>query len=207
MSNLRARLRSELGNTTEFALIMNKLKTLLAQNAKHITIQKGNLFRLSATLMHQVALDPLAAHPIQYQRAPFASIAGSLVLQDLTFTGAAGNANDNAVSIAYTTGGTAGSEVVTVTGNAISIQIASGVSTATQIRTAFNASGAATALASCAISGTGSHPQTAPVSATNLAGGVTASPLEKYDETDVKMIRRLRTRKWLIEIKAGAVSK
>lgn len=56
--------------------------------------------------------------------------------------GAAGNS----ITVAYTAGGTAGAEVVTVVGNAISVQIQSGVSTITQVRTAVNASGAAAAL-------------------------------------------------------------
>jgi hypothetical protein len=53
----------------------------------------------------------------------------------------------NSITLAYTTGGTAGAEVVTVSGNAISVQIESGVSTITQVRTALNASVAAAALA------------------------------------------------------------
>lgn len=55
-------------------------------------------------------------------------------------------ASDNTITVAYTAGGTAGSEVVTVVGQAISVQIASGVSTVTQVRTAVNASAAAAAL-------------------------------------------------------------
>lgn len=71
-------------------------------------------------------------------------------------------------TITYTSGGTAGSEVVTVTGTAISIQIQSGVSTATQIQTAFNKSVLGIALAVCVLSGTGSNTQTT-VSATSFS--------------------------------------
>ena len=104
------------------------------------------------------------------------------VVQDLTYTAASIGTAGNSITIAYTAGGTAGSEVVTVVGNAISVQIQSGVSTATQIRDAVLASAPATALVSVSISGTGSNTQTAPVSATNLAGG-TASEVDVAADT------------------------
>lgn len=100
-----------------------------------------------------------------------AAIAAAKVIQDLTYTAVKGGQSGNSITVAYTTGGTAGAEVVTVTGNAISIQIQSGTSTASQIRTAFNAVAAATALATCAVSGTGSTAQTS-VGATALLGGL-----------------------------------
>lgn len=100
-----------------------------------------------------------------------AAVKASKVIQDLTFTAVKGGQSGNNITIAYTTGGTAGSEVVTVNGNAISIQIQSGTSTASQIRTAFNLVAAAIALASCAVSGTGSNPQTS-TGATNLISGL-----------------------------------
>lgn len=90
-------------------------------------------------------------------------------IQDLTYTSVSKGSAGEAVTIAYTTGATAGSEVVTVVGNAISIQIESGVSTATQVKAKFDASASAIALASCAISGTGSNAQTAPVASGALA--------------------------------------
>ena len=55
--------------------------------------------------------------------------AGTLLIQDLTYTDAVRRAT-SPVTIAYTAGGTAGAEVVTVVGNAISIQIETAVSTA-----------------------------------------------------------------------------
>lgn len=85
--------------------------------------------------------------------------AAVVVLQDLTFTAPATGLSGNAVSITYTTGATAGSEVVTVNGNAITVQISNGVSTATQIRTAFIASSPAVALSTCTVSGTGATAQ------------------------------------------------
>lgn len=94
----------------------------------------------------------------------------SLVVQDLTYTAVATGFDGNDISLAYTGGGTAGAEVVTVNGNAISVQIQSGVSTATQIETAINASGPATVLVSVAVSGTGSDPQVT-AAAQFLTGG------------------------------------
>jgi hypothetical protein len=93
----------------------------------------------------------------------------TLVVQDLTYTAISKGSVGEAVTIAYTTGGTAGSEIVTVTGTAISIKIQSGVSTATGVKAKFDASADAIALASCTISGTGGTAQTAPVTATPLA--------------------------------------
>jgi hypothetical protein len=74
-----------------------------------------------------------------------------------------------AISIAFTSGATAGAEVVSVSGNAISVQIQSGVSTVTQVRTAINASTPAAALVSA--SGTSSA-TVAAASALFLAGAV-----------------------------------
>lgn len=68
------------------------------------------------------------------------------VTQGLTLTAAAFGSAGNSITIAFTAGGTAGAEVVTVTGNAISVQIETGVSTVTQVRTAMQAAAACTAL-------------------------------------------------------------
>lgn len=97
----------------------------------------------------------------------------SKVIQDLTYTAVTAGTSGNDISIAYTSGGTAGSEVVTVTGNAISVQIESGVSTATQVKDAVDNNVDAAALVVVTISGTGSNAQTT-VSATSLVGGADA---------------------------------
>jgi hypothetical protein len=98
-------------------------------------------------------------------------------IQDITYTAVALGTSGNAITVAYTTGGTAGAEVVTVISNAISVQIASGASTASQIVAAIKASTAASALVTASIFGIATNHQVAPVSATNLSGG-TASGLE-----------------------------
>lgn len=87
----------------------------------------------------------------------------------LSYTAVAFGTSGNLISIAYTAGGTAGSEVVTVTGNAISVQIQTGVSTITQVRTAINASTPAAALVVAAGTSASAVSTTA---ATFLTGGI-----------------------------------
>lgn len=97
--------------------------------------------------------------------------------------------------------GAAGSEVVTVLSNAITVKLQSGVSTATQVKAAVEASAAAMALVSVAISGTGSNAQTAPVAAAFLADG---GLVEYYNLSDITFIKRLRNKKFLIRIDVAA---
>lgn len=85
----------------------------------------------------------------------------SLVKGDLTFTAKDLGPGGNAVTIAFITGGTAGSEVVTVNGKAISVSMAGGVSTATQLKAKLDASPAAVALITTTISGTAGNAQAA----------------------------------------------
>jgi uncharacterized phage protein gp47/JayE len=82
-----------------------------------------------------------------------------LTIQDIQYQSAI--TDRRLVNVAYVAGGTAGLEVVTVLGNNISIQIQVGVSTATQVKAAFDATPAAVLLATATITGTGSNPQTA----------------------------------------------
>jgi len=91
-----------------------------------------------------------------------------LVVQDITYTATDLGAAGTEVTIAYVAGGTAGAEVVTVTDSAISIEIEDGVSTATQVKAAYDASAAAVALATAAITGTAGDAQAA-AGATALA--------------------------------------
>lgn len=89
---------------------------------------------------------------------PYAGVQSVLVEQDLTFTFTNVGDNNN-YTLEYTSGGTAGSEVVTILGQAITIQIDSGVSTATQIKAAADGSPMASAITTT-ISGVGSNTQT-----------------------------------------------
>lgn len=86
--------------------------------------------------------------------------AATIVIQDLTYTADTAGVAGNDISVTYTGGGTAGAEVVSVSGSSISVQIQSAVSTATQIKTAVDASGAAAALVNVTVSGSGAAAQT-----------------------------------------------
>ena len=97
----------------------------------------------------------------------------ALIASGITYTAVAFGTGGNSVTIALTAGGTAGAEVVTVIGNAISVQIEDTVSTRTQVKTAIDASGPAIALISVAVSSGGTVATL--IAATNLAGGVATS--------------------------------
>lgn len=90
------------------------------------------------------------------------AIAAQILIQDLIYKAVLAGVAGNSITITYTSGGTAGSEVVTVVSSAISVQIAVGVSTAAQIKAAIEASGAASALVSV-------HSYGSPLSSTQIA--------------------------------------
>lgn len=100
-----------------------------------------------------------------------ANVLGSMVIQDLTFTQVQHGTD---FTITYLNGGIAGQETVTYAGTDIYIKIASGTSTATQIKAAFDADHEATSIATCTISGTGSNAQKSAVQA-YLSGGANAT--------------------------------
>lgn len=76
-----------------------------------------------------------------------AEVKATLVTQGITLTAAAFGTSGNSITFTITGGATAGAEVVTVVGNAISIQIEDGVSTITQCVAALQASAPSQALA------------------------------------------------------------
>lgn len=98
------------------------------------------------------------------------STAATLTKGGVTYTAVATDNTGNLISVAYTGGATAGAEVVTVVGNAISVQIQSGVSTITQVRTAVNAAAPAAALVTA--TGTSATVVTT-ATASFLTGGIT----------------------------------
>ncbi|MDZ4810755.1 MAG: hypothetical protein SGI96_21170 [Bacteroidota bacterium] len=104
-------------------------------------------------------------------------VAATLVVQDLTYTSVSLDSSGNLVTIQYTAGGVAGSEAVNVIGSAISVQIETGVSTATQVKTAVDGFPAAAALVTVAVSGVGANAQGAYVP-NNLSGGLGANELK-----------------------------
>lgn len=109
-----------------------------------------------------VSMDNVTVYP---------GVVSSLVVQDLTISANVPSSFADTASIEYTGGGTAGSEIVTQPGGLnFSVQIESGVSTATQIETALNAFLSFTQNFNVVVSGTGSNTQTT-FAQTNLAGG------------------------------------
>lgn len=97
-------------------------------------------------------------------------VKASKIIQDLTYQAKNLGTPGNDIQVEYIAGGTAGSEVVTVTGKLISVAIDDTVSTAAQIKAAIDASASAIALVSVSVSGVGSNAQTI-VIANNLTGG------------------------------------
>lgn len=93
----------------------------------------------------------------------------SLVNNGITWTAVTMGAAGNDITVALVAGGTAGAEVVSVSGSAISVQIESGVSTRTQVLTAVQASAAASALVGISVASGGTAATL--LSATALAGG------------------------------------
>lgn len=104
-----------------------------------------------------------------YGETPTA-VQSTAIIQDLTYTSVLSGSGQDAITIEYADTATAGSETVTVTDKAILIGIESGVSTATQVKAAFDGEAQALALATVAISGTAGNPQTTQ-GPTNLASG------------------------------------
>lgn len=100
---------------------------------------------------------------------PYAGVQSTLTEQDLTFTFNQPGDN-NSYSLEYTPGATAGSEVVSILGNAITVQIDNGVSTALQIKAALEAIPAVLTALTITISGVGSNPQVV-FGPTNFANG------------------------------------
>lgn len=100
-----------------------------------------------------------------------ATAASLTVNGDLTFTAVETGYDGNDITVTLADTATAGSETVVVTDTDIVIGIEAGVSTATQIKAAFDAETDATDIATCTIvSGQGAEAQAA-ASEANLAGG------------------------------------
>lgn len=116
-----------------------------------------------------------------------------LVANGITYTAKEMGTAGNSITIALVAGGTAGAEVVTVTGTAISIQIESTVTTRTQVETAINASTAALALitVSVASGGTAATLSAAAPLATGTSTAFTVVGLKGtvIDQPDTGLIR------------------
>jgi hypothetical protein len=100
------------------------------------------------------------------------SLAASVTIQHMTFTAKVAGTSGNDITIALVAGGTQGSEAVTVNSTAISIVIESGVTTCEDIKTKIDDNANANVLVSVSIpTAYDTAVVTAPVTATNLAGG------------------------------------
>lgn len=113
-----------------------------------------------------------------------AAVAPSVIVQDLTFASSTTGTANNGKTITYTTGATAGAEVVTVSNGNVSIQIQNGVSTATQIKAACDGTGAFTAIRTCTISGTGSTAQKT-VNGATMSGAVGPNAMSFYVDNTI----------------------
>lgn len=88
----------------------------------------------------------------------YAGVQSTLTEQDLTFTFISVGDN-NSYTLEYTPGATAGAEVVSILGNAITVQIENGVSTANQIKAAMEAIPAILTTITITVSGVGTNTQ------------------------------------------------
>jgi len=109
----------------------------------------------------------------------YAGAQSVLIMQDLTYTFNA-NGDNNSYSFQYIPGGTAGSELVTILGNAITVQIDTGVSTATQVKAAIDATLGLNASVTVTVSGVGSNPQVTG-GPNSFTGGVNAALIRAID--------------------------
>lgn len=95
--------------------------------------------------------------------------ASSVVVQDLTFEFVAPGDNDT-YQVEFVDDGTAGAETASLAGQLITIHMEDGVSTATQLKAAWDANITLASNVTCTISGTGTNVQVA-VGPTNFTGG------------------------------------
>jgi hypothetical protein len=117
----------------------------------------------------------------------YAGVAASVVIQDLTIAFSEVGSYYNTFTIEYTSGGTAGSEVVSLTGSVLEVQIESGVSTANQIKTAIDSSVLITGAFVVTVSGVGTDTQITE-GPTNFSGGEDAGSIKAiYAEGDVEI--------------------
>jgi len=159
--------------------------------AKYTSILKNNVF----LTMDEVA-DWVNIKPEQYAVPPEGAKA-SLIVQDILYSGKSEGITANSYEIEYLGGATAGSEVVSLAGNKIIVQIQAGVSTALQIKTAVEAHAVATLVDLTYIIPTASDQATvealpqALFSAAFLSGGVVDVPFEDGVEKRLQIMERV----------------
>lgn len=111
---------------------------------------------------------------------------GTVDIQDITYT-ALPVSRAAPITVVYIPGGTAGAEIINVSGSAISVRIQSGVSTATQILVKINASAAALALVFAEITGTAGTAQISTSAPVDILGDVVLRIMEADNEIDTRL--------------------
>jgi hypothetical protein len=149
-------------------------------NGNNITVQYLDpIPAVKATLAvqglgYQAVTGGVAGNSITLEYTDFIPAAkAERTIQNVKYQAQTAGTGGNSISVQYTTGASGGAANVSVVGNAITVQIQSGVTTANTIISAVNAHGAAFALVQASLSGS-NLAQTAPVAAGNLTGGAAA---------------------------------
>jgi len=152
---------------------------------------------ITTSVGHLLKVDPATDAILAYYRTGLAQFVNGIPLSltggsdavfaseqpGLTkFTAVASGPAGNSITIEWTTGGTAGAEVVSVVGTAISVQIEDDVSTSQQIRDAVNAFPAAAALVVASVIGGGAA-ESAPMGPLNLINGADAVAATLTDQS------------------------
>lgn len=199
----RSRMRSELPDTAHLKRLLHKIIFEYGQKSTRLVFQSAGV-RVNASQCANVTLDEtLGSGNIVFRRAPYVAVKAERTLADLKYVADTAGTAGNSITVQYVNDGTAGSETVGVVGTAITVHMQSGVSTATQIKAAIDGAAPAAALVDVTIVGTGSNAQVT-TAISSLSGGLAQAALETYDLADIEIVKRLRTKKWLIVIKDAA---
>lgn len=164
---------TECVNNAEVALLTDNTncEQLFIGGMSKVFVLLSDDLNISAALLTEAGEFYTVLISDDFADADIIASAASLVKAQLTFTAKAVGYEGNDISIELLSGGTAGSEVVTVVGKKISVVMESTVSTTTQIKAKIDAKAEAAALVTVAIaSGQGATAVTA-FAEDNLEGG------------------------------------
>lgn len=205
MSALKSLYRSEMpaAKVTE---LLKKIRLLSAEKkTRFVVLFKDHRFQgeklVSFTIDETLSTGTLLLNA----GGAFGVSAASEVLEDLTYTAKkVGDYYANNTRIKYVNPGAAHALAVAVDGHDIIVTLAHNgsavTSTAAQVKAAIEAHAVANLLVAITVSGTGSNVQTA-AAFTAMTGG---SNVQSFDKADIALFRRLRTKKWAIELKPAA---
>lgn len=193
MSQMNAFVRSKLKDSAYLAKTMAKIESLYAAKPNSFNVYYG-LKRFNGDKMSILSFATPGTVTFSY----YSNKKAHLLAQNLNYEAAVAGVNGNLIEIEYLAGGTAGLEAVTVTVNKISVQIAVGVSTATQIKAAIDATPAAAALVNITVVGVASTPQIAYV-ANHLAFGESVVNYS-FLLSNVAIVKKIRARKYVLKV-------